>query len=202
MSVPISRKETVYGWIYLAIELFLLPGILLSGNQMLGELLSEAELNFLYFVINFLSAALIFHSFLHRSVEKIFKNAKSFLKAVILGFLLYLAYSLVFGLIIHKIYPDFQNLNDQAVGQMLESSRLLMVIGTVILVPPVEECFYRGLLFRNFYEKNPLLAAILSSLAFAAIHLISFLGILSPAELTVSLLQYVPAALLLCWSCG
>ena len=133
-------------------------------------------------------------------MERISKNTKRFLTAVCLGFLIYLAYSLVFGLIIGKIYPDFQNLNDQAVGQMLESSRLLMIIGTVILVPPVEECFYRGLLFRNFSGKHPLLAAVLSSLAFASIHLTGFIGILSPAELTVSLLQYVPAGLLLCWS--
>ena len=74
------------------------------------------------------------------------------------------------------------------------------VIGTVVLVPPVEECFYRGLIFRNLYGKSRVLGYIASILAFSMIHIIGYIGAYSAVELLMACLQYLPAGLCLAWS--
>ena len=76
-----------------------------------------------------------------------------------------------------------------------------MVIGTVVLVPPAEECLFRGLIFRSLYKKSHWAAYILSILAFAVIHIIGYIGQYSPLELVMAFLQYLPAGLCLAWSC-
>ena len=75
-----------------------------------------------------------------------------------------------------------------------------MVIGTVILVPPAEECLFRGLIFRKLYGKNQAAAYLISILAFSCIHIFGYIGVYSPLELTMAVLQYLPAGLCLAWS--
>lgn len=74
-----------------------------------------------------------------------------------------------------------------------------MVVSTVILVPPAEECVFRGLIFRNLYGKSRWVAYVVSILAFAAIHVLGFIGKYSALELVMAVLQYLPAGLSLAW---
>ena len=83
---------------------------------------------------------------------------------------------------------------------MRRSNSFLMLIGTVVLVPPFEECLYRGLVFRNLYRKNKWAAYIISIVLFAMIHILGYLGQYSPLELLMAVLQYLPAGLCLAWS--
>lgn len=196
----ISHKETVYGWLYMAFQIILLPVLLQSGNSMLPTPFSEAELNFLFFGINFLAIVIIFHRFLSKSAKNLVQHPAYFLQAVILGLAAYFACTFLLNNLILWLRPGFLNMNDQGIADLARSSRFLMVIGTVVLVPPVEECLYRGLIFRNLYQKNSFLAYLTSMLAFAAIHLMSFVGRLSPVDLLISLIQYLPAGLCLAWA--
>ena len=82
---------------------------------------------------------------------------------------------------------------------MSQGNAFLMGIGTVVLVPPAEECFYRGLIFRNLYAKSPCAGYVVSILAFAMIHILGFVGIYTPLELLMALLQYLPAGVCLAW---
>ena len=70
----------------------------------------------------------------------------------------------------------------------------------MILVPPAEECLYRGLIFRKLYGKNHAVAYLVSILAFACIHILGYIGTYSPLELAIAVLQYLPAGLCLAWS--
>ena len=83
---------------------------------------------------------------------------------------------------------------------MRQESRLLVFIGTVLLVPTVEECTFRGLVFRNLYGKCHWAAYIVSMLSFALIHILGYAGQYSPLELLMAVLQYLPAGLCLAWS--
>ena len=83
---------------------------------------------------------------------------------------------------------------------MRQESRLLVVIGTVILVPTAEECFFRGLIFRNLYGKSHWAAYLVSMLAFAFVHILGYAGQYTPLEMLMALLQYLPAGLCLAWS--
>lgn len=196
----LSSSETLNGFLYLAFTLLCLPSLLRWCNSQLSPSLSTAELNFLYYLLNFLAVLLIFHSFLGHSLRQVTQHPAYFCQAVILGLAAYYACFYAVDWIMDLITPGFSNYNDAAIADMSRGSYFLMLIGTVILVPPVEECFYRGLIFRNLYGKSHWAAYLVSMITFAAIHILGYLGLYTPLELIMAVLQYLPAGLCLAWA--
>ena len=119
---------------------------------------------------------------------------------MILGFVAYEACAWALSEVVSLVFPRFTNYNDSAIANMAATNSFLIFIGTVILVPLAEECLFRGLIFRNLYGKSHWAAYCLSILAFAAIHILGYIGKYSPLELLVAVLQYLPAGLCLAWS--
>ena len=200
ISNSLSGSETVAAAVYLLIQFLALPSFLHWCNRQLGSSLSETELNFVFYLINFMAMLLIFHDFLGRNGRQVTQHPMLFCEAVILGFVAYYACTWLVNQCIGLLVPDFTNYNDEAIGAMKNSNYFLMFIGTVILVPPFEECMYRGLVFRSLYKKNRAVGYVLSILVFAVIHIIGYIGIYSPLELLMAFLQYLPAGLCLAWS--
>lgn len=200
LSTRPSQAETMCGFGYLAFQLLLLPSLLSWGNGQLSRPLSEAELNFTFYLLNFLAILLIFHSFLGRSAVQVGQHPAYFCQAVVLGLAAYYACSWAVTWIIRQLVPSFSNYNDASIAAMSRGSYYLMVVGTVILVPPVEECLYRGLIFRNLYGRSRWAAYAVSILAFALIHVLGYVGRYSPLELLMAVLQYLPAGLCLAWA--
>ena len=196
----LSSRETVSGFCYLAFQLLLLPGLLAFVSQNLANPLSMAEVNFLFYLINFIAVLLIFRRFLGNSLDQALQHPIYTLEAVILGFVFYYLCNIATTWIMQQFFPGFSNYNDEAIAAMSRGNYFLMFIGTVILVPPVEECFYRGLIFRNLYGKSKWAAYVVSILAFAIIHIIGFIGNYSALELLLAVAQYLPAGLCLAWA--
>ena len=200
ISNHLSSHETIAGAVYLVVQFLALPSFLHWCNRQFSGALSEAELNFVFYLINFMAMLLIFHDFLGRSGRQVTQHPVLFCEAVILGFVAYYACSWLVNELVGILVPGFTNYNDEAIGAMKNSNSFLMFIGTVILVPPFEECMYRGLIFRNLYGKSRAAAYIVSILAFSVIHIIGYIGTYSPLELMMAFLQYLPAGLCLAWS--
>lgn len=200
ISSYLTSQETISGFGYLAFQLIFLPSLLTWLNAQLETPLNSAELNFVFYLTNFMAMLLIFHDFLGRSARQAMQHPAYFCQAVILGFVAYYACFYVTDYLVSMLVPSFSNYNDEAIAAMSKGNYFLMVIGTVILVPPVEECFYRGLIFRNLYGKSRWAAYIVSILAFACIHIIGYIGRYSAVELIIAFLQYMPAGLCLAWS--
>ena len=95
-------------------------------------------------------------------------------------------------------FQDFVNLNDQNVNTMLLENPRIIIMTVVILAPIVEESFYRGMLFRGLYDRNPAVAWICSVGLFAASHVVGYLGAYSPLELLLSFVQYLTPGIVLC----
>ncbi|MBP3683396.1 MAG: CPBP family intramembrane metalloprotease [Oscillospiraceae bacterium] len=195
-----SSQETISGFCYLAFQLIFLPSLLHFINSHLEQPLRDAELNFVFYLTNFIAMLVIFHDFLSRSLSQAFQHPLVLCEAVILGFVAYFACFYLTDWLVSLLVPSFTNYNDEAIGAMSRGNSFLMLIGTVILVPPVEECFYRGLIFRNLYKKSQLAAYLVSMLAFACIHILGYIGQYSALELILAVLQYLPAGLCLGWS--
>jgi len=200
LSTCPNQQETIGGACYLVFQFLLLPSLLTMGNSYLSQPLNSAQLNFVYYLINFLSVLVIFHDFLGSSLAQVWRHPAYFCQAVILGFVAYCACFAATEWLIDKLMPSYSNYNDEAIFAMRGTNRFLMVIGTVILVPPAEECIFRGLIFRKLYGKNRWAAYLVSILAFACIHILGYIGKYSPLELTMAVLQYLPAGLCLAWS--
>lgn len=199
-SGNLTNQETIGGFIYLVFQMFFLPWLLGWCNVQLGGHLNTAELNFVFFLVNFISILLIFHGLLGRALNQVTQHPAIFCQSVILGLAAYYACNWATGWVVTKLVPGFSNYNDEAIAAMLGGNYFLMVVGTVILVPPVEECLYRGLIFRNLWGKSRWAAYIVSILAFAVIHIIGYIGKYSALELLMAFLQYLPAGLCLAWT--
>jgi len=195
-----SGQETISGFCYLAFQLVFLPGLLTWMNQQMSRPLSDAELNFVFYLVNFIAVLLIFHEFLERSLSQLFNHPINAIQAAILGFVAYYACYYAIDWLVSLLLPGYTNYNDESIAALSRGNYFLTLIGTVILVPLAEECFYRGLIFRNLYRKSHLAAYCISIAAFACIHILGYIGLYSAKELIVAVIQYIPAGLWLAWS--
>lgn len=204
LTVPLSRGEKIWGWIYLPMYLFFLGELLVIGAEHLGldttTSYGHAVINGAYFLINFLATLLIFRRFLWQNLRQIKKRFWGFVQAVILGLVMYFVGSVLVSVFINAVSPDLSNPNDQYISEMAQAARWIMVPGTVILAPFAEECLMRGSLFRGMYDRSRILAYVLSVLVFAVIHVLGFVGSVSLSQLSLNFLQYLPAGIALAWA--
>ena len=173
LSIHPSHRAEIFAWIYLAFQQTALPFLIQWLNTLMPNPLGLAGLNFLIFAINFICTALIFVKFLWHHAAKFILRPGYYLLAALSGFGMYM-------------------LLNQAL-----SVTILMAVGTVILVPLAEELLFRGLIFRTLYRKNPILGYVISTLAFSAIHVLSYIGRYDPLVLIICFIQYIPGALIL-----
>ena len=200
LPVAVTDKEKWLGFFYLAFELCLLPSILLGIHSLLRNPIPDAWLNFLYFVLNFILVASIFKGFYRRCLSHTCKHGKEFLLAVIPGFCVYWLVNFLLSMAISQVVPEFSNLNDNSIANMTTQHFTIMVIGTVILVPVVEETLHRGLVFGVLYRRSRVLAYGFSTVLFALIHVAGYLGVYSTPALIAAFVQYLPAGLILAWT--
>ena len=97
------------------------------------------------------------------------------------------------------LYPEFSNVNDQAIATLFREDFQLIAIAIVFLVPVAEELFFRGLIFRNLHGKNQVIAYLVSMALFSLLHVVGYIGAYSPLHLLMCFLQYLPASFCLCW---
>ena len=189
----LSSQETISGFCYLAFQLIFLPSVLHAVNGMLSHPLNSAELNFVYYLVNFMAMLLIFHDFLGSSARQVGQHPAYFCQAVILGFVAYYACFHVTDYLVSLLVPGFSNYNDEAIFAMSRGNHFLMFVGTVILVPPAEECFYRGLIFRNLYGKSRWADNIMIERWFRSLktELIYINEYRSPKELRAAIRSYI-----------
>ena len=188
------------GFYYLAFQMLLLPSLLYWINGQLTAPLAESELNFLYYLVNFLGVLMIFHDFLAKSLSQLFHHPIDALQAVILGLVAYYVCFYAIDWLVSLLVPGYTNYNDESIAALSRGNYFLTFIGTVILVPIAEECFFRGLVFRNLYKKSHWAAYCISIVAFAAIHILGYIGQYSARDLIIAVIQYIPAGLWLAWS--
>lgn len=200
ISTALTGQETLRGFVYLAFQMLVLPSFLAWSNTQLAQPLNDAQLNFVFYMVNFIAMLLIFHDYLGRSMTHALRHLADLCQAVILGFVAYYACRQATTWLIGLLVPSFINYNDSAIAAMSRGNAFLMLIGTVVLVPPFEECIYRGVIFRSLYSKNHTAAYILSMVVFAIIHILGYLGTYTPLEILMATLQYLPAGLCLAWA--
>ncbi len=199
-SSGMGRRERALGSAYLVISLFFLPAWLLRLLPALFPAVSAAQINFVYFTLNFLAIIGIFFPFWKGSVAQAASAGRRILFCAAIGLLSYFLMSLWLGDLIWYLDPDFSNVNDGSVAALARQDYPLMVFGTVFLVPVVEECLYRGLVFGCLAEKSLFLAYPVSVGLFAWIHVMNYIGTQPPMTLILCFVQYLPAGIALGWA--
>ncbi len=200
-ALTLSRTEIGFGWIYLAAEFLLIPQLIYTLGGFFGGF-SDAVANFIYYLTNAAACAFLFRGLLRQSLEQAGHRPAQLLLCSVAAFVACQICFHIMEWILHAIMPEFTNVNDNTIFQMVSAAPFLMGIGTILLVPIAEECLFRGLLFIPIYRKNHFFGYLVSTLAFSAIHVVGYIGIYPPALLVLCFLQYIPAGLLLAWSCA
>ena len=200
LPVTLNRGETWLGWIYWAVQLLVLPTVIDAVLPLLGLDLSVIQFNFIFFALNFLFLTVIFHRFLGEHTKLALKQPFRVLRYAFGGYVFFWISTTVIGIVTAHFVPSFSNVNDVAIMQMAASDYTLTAIGTVLLAPVAEELMYRGLLFGSLHHRSPAGAFILSTIVFAAIHVVGYIGLYRPLILVLCFLQYIPAGLCLGWA--
>ena len=200
LPVTLNRGEIWLGWIYWAVQLLVLPTVIDTVLPLLGLDLSVIQFNFIFFALNFLFLTVIFHRFLGEHTKLALKQPFRVLRYAFGGYVFFWISTTVIGIVTAHFVPSFSNVNDAAIMQMAASDYTLTAIGTVLLAPVAEELMYRGLLFGSLHHRSPAGAFILSTIVFAAIHVVGYIGLYRPLILVLCFLQYIPAGLCLGWA--
>ncbi len=198
--IPLTYREISWGSRYLLFSLLVLSSLLQTLSVALGSPLTSLSRNFLYFLINFLAGLWIFRPLLTRSAKVIPARVKEFLLTVVLGTAGYFACAWGLEFVISRLVPGFANANDGSIALLARENFLLTAIGTVLLVPPFEECMYRGLILGLLHQRAPKAALPLSALIFALVHVVGYVGVYSPLALGIAVVQYLPAGFFLGWA--
>ena len=195
MTNPLKKSEIIWGSIYGFIQFFLLGEIALILK--LAFSIPVWILQVGIFALNFIFTLIIFRRFLWKNCITAFQKPLRVLGFCLLGILLHYISTFFVSILILIIRPDYLNLNDATISQLSQQNEIWMIVGTVLLVPVAEEAVFRGLLFRGFYDRNPIVAWILSVCLFSAVHILGYLGIYDPVNLLLAFLQYLPAGICL-----
>ena len=198
-SPTLSEGEKLMGWVYLALEILVLPSAIALLGQNFGGF-SPAVANFLYYAANALCCGLIFRNLLAQSLSRAGEQFGQLLWVCLTGFLCLLGANQITEALSALLISDFVNANNTAVSAMVMTNPFLMSLGLIVLVPLGEECLFRGLLFGGFFERNRWGAYICSVVCFALAHVIGYLGTQPPLPLLVCLIQYVPPGIILAYS--
>ena len=190
--ILVSKKEQRFALIYLVLQLLVLPW-LLELLRLLPSPPSSAELNILYFFLNFAAVIIGLRHFLKTTLVQTLEQLPKILLISALGFFAYLLVSVGLSSLILQFYPNFSNPNDSNIASIAEEHLLLMGISAVFFVPVTEECLHRGAIFAPLLDKSRLLAYLVSAGFFAAIHVIGYIGTADPTTLILCFLQYLPA---------
>lgn len=196
MPISLTPAEKKTGSAYFLINLFLLPGLISFVGNLLK--LDLAQVNLCYYAVNIAAVGWIFRKFLYGNLLVALDQIFPVIWYALLGYLGYNTLGEFVNLLIYSLFPGYVNFNDASVSSLVLGNPLFAIC-IITLVPATEETLYRGLVFRGLYDRSPSLAYAVSMTLFAIIHVAGYIGILSPAHLALSVLQYLPAGYCLCF---
>jgi membrane protease YdiL (CAAX protease family) len=196
----LTSNETIFGYIYFLLQLLIIPAMVAAVSMVLQISLSETMLNVIFFAINFVVVLILFRKFLAANFAVFTAHPWWILRWAGVGFLIYMAGNTLFSLVVTTLFPDFANINDAVIMEMVQDHFGLMTVGTVLLVPVAEECFYRGLIFRNLYDRHPVLAYGVSMVIFSLAHVAGYVLLEDFGTLALCFVQYLPAGFALAYA--
>ena len=196
MNAVLRKDEIILGILYSVFQFLFLPVIASLVYEITH--LPLWVLQFGAFVLNFVCTLVIFRRFLLQSFRDAKKSPGKLFAFSGLGMGIYNTGNVLFSILVLLIYPAYANLNDESIVAMAKESGIWIPLATVLLVPVVEECIFRGLLFRGIHTHHPILAWILSVVLFSAMHISGYILDYSWITSLLAFIQYLPAGIALC----
>ena len=189
----LSRGEAIAVWIWLPVDLLLLP--LLAGFAYARGLVDDMTANLAIYALGTLVLAVALHRFLGADFVRLFRRPLTLL-LVPAAFFAQRFFELIIAVIVYMLDLG-GNLNNEAVIDLLGSDPIPSVVMAVVLGPFVEECLFRAGIFGQLRRRSRFLAYLVSMLAFALSHV--WQGAISDFTQLFHALSYLPAGFALAW---
>lgn len=199
-AARLRNGEIIGGFIYLPFYMLLTAMTVQLICSALDIKPSIYQLNVAVFVINFIAVVGIFHRFLFDSLRQIGRGFWQFVQAIVLAVVFYYAIYYALEGLYSLLKVKLQNGNNDDIMKMLYNHRIPMLVCTCALVPVVEECLCRGLLFGTLREKNRILAYVVSIVVFALLHVWQYFEDYSIWNAVLVTVTYLPGGLALAWA--
>ncbi len=202
LSVSMTRRELLLGLLFLPFYSFLFAILLRRIAEVYFPSLDDGWLNLIFYLLCVVCILPIFHRFLKRNLRQLRASGGNLARELVGNLLRYYIVALAFGVLVtilrNTAKIGFVNRNDAKLMELYGDRLWLLFPIAVLLAPFVEESVFRGLIFSNLRRVNCLLAYLVTAACFSFAHVIGYAGTMEPAELVISLLQYVPASCFLC----
>ena len=198
MTLTLTKQEKCRGALYLFLQMLLVPYAAAMGCHVLC-IDSVAAVNLTAFCINAVLAVLFFRRLLLDSLKN-FRWDRT-LSAACMGFFLYWVLNTLVMRLILTLKPDFYNINDSGINVMIDEFPVLMPLAVVFAVPLAEECLFRGWIFTGLAQRNLPMAYGITTLCFAFIHTLGYIGTCDALTLILCTAQYLVPSAVLCWVC-
>ena len=195
LCLPV-RQEIIAGLCFLPFYFLLLPAAVSAALVLLG--IPELYLaNLIFYILAAGIAALLFRRLLHKSLQALYRPAV-LIRTVLLSLVLNYAAAWAVQLLALLLDPDYANANNAVLLDTYAGHIPALVLTACVLAPLLEECLFRGLIFGGLRRYGRVPAYFAAVLIFSAVHIVSYLSVLSPLQVLLSFLQYAPPAFLLC----
>ena len=200
LTVSPSRSESFWGIGYVFFNYTLLARLVPLLCRAVFPQMGESAINLIYFCVNCLAMFWILRRFLLRELCRFSESLPSVFRIAPLGLLIYFAGNILINAFILVYEPDFLNINDSNISQLLKKDNGLLILGTVLLAPVSEELMFRGALFGTIQRKTTSGAIAISTLLFGAIHVLNYISLYPVKAIVLSFVQYIPAGIALAWA--
>lgn len=196
LPVALSQREITWGLHYLLLQILIIGPLFAHVLEQFFPWLN-INMELTYNLINLVAVFVIYHRYIGASIMFGFKHPLRFVLVAGLGMLVYRLVIPKFENLVEWLSPTIINYNNLAIEKSMRIDPVSTMIGTVFLVPLAEEITYRGLIFGGLHQKNRLVAYLVSILVFSMIHVVGYMELQSFTNSMLTLLTYIPAALIL-----
>ncbi len=195
-----TKSETIAGWVYLCIHMFIFPLALGTIQLNFFPELSAAAANVGYYGISLVVTCLFAGRLLRREFDHLCDRPWQCIKGVLLGYGLWYALGVLVTSLMMTMGLDGTTPNDQAVDLMAGESWNLTLMMSVVMAPIVEEVLFRGVVFQSLRRKNRAAAYVATIFLFGLYHVWQFAYIYQDLTYLLYIIQYIPITFALTWS--
>ena len=195
-----TKKEVIFGWIYLVIHIFVLPLALAFAEPYLPFSMTEAQANLLYYGISLTVVLLVFWKLLRREFDHMLDHPILCMKGFLFGNLIWYGLSVVMTLIMLAFGLNMDSPNDQSIDAMADTAYNVTAAISVFFAPILEEILFRGVAFQSLRKKNRILAYAVSMGLFAIYHVWQYALVFQDPSYLLYALQYLPITFAITWS--
>ena len=193
---PLSRNQMILGWVYLAVHVFLLPELLNLYAKYSPDAMSDTVVNFLWYGVGIVFCLTVLHSLLRGGFDVLADNPGRCIVAMLLAFFLDYALSGVAGLALMLLESAAPDQSQELTMEAVQADSGIKAL-TIFIVPIVEECLFRGVVFGSIRTRSRAWAFVISALAFSAYHVWGY-AIGDPGQ-WIYVLEYIPISVALAW---